>query len=86
MGSEMCIRDRDILVDVRRHWTGVEVLDGGTEARIRPGTSFAIHSDATTILGWEMLKLVRQLQSGTTAIQTQRGFSHGSRWRRPRQR
>ncbi|MFF5538725.1 FAD-binding and (Fe-S)-binding domain-containing protein [Streptomyces cinerochromogenes] len=29
----------DILVDVRRHWTGVEVLDGGAEARIRPGTT-----------------------------------------------
>jgi D-lactate dehydrogenase len=27
-----------ILVDVRRHWTGVEVLDGGTRARVRPGT------------------------------------------------
>ncbi|WP_406433421.1 FAD-binding and (Fe-S)-binding domain-containing protein [Streptomyces sp. NBC_01589] len=30
---------KDILVDVRRHWTGVEVLSGGTEARIRPGTT-----------------------------------------------
>ncbi|MFG2287905.1 FAD-binding and (Fe-S)-binding domain-containing protein [Streptomyces sp. NPDC048595] len=29
----------DILVDVRRHWTGIEVLDGGTRARIRPGTT-----------------------------------------------
>ncbi|MFD9305362.1 FAD-binding and (Fe-S)-binding domain-containing protein [Streptomyces sp. NPDC060048] len=29
----------DILVDVRRHWTGVEVLDGGLRARIRPGTT-----------------------------------------------
>ncbi|WP_327121052.1 FAD-binding oxidoreductase [Streptomyces sp. NBC_01341] len=29
----------DILVDVRRHWTGVEVLDGGSRARIRPGTT-----------------------------------------------
>ncbi|MFI9115480.1 FAD-binding and (Fe-S)-binding domain-containing protein [Streptomyces venezuelae] len=29
----------DILVDVRRHWAGVEVLDGGTRARIRPGTT-----------------------------------------------
>src|SRR5215210_3434435 len=27
-----------ILVDVRRHWSGVEVLDGGTRARVRPGT------------------------------------------------
>jgi D-lactate dehydrogenase len=27
-----------ILVDVRRHWRGVEVLDGGARARIRPGT------------------------------------------------
>src|SRR3954464_3351562 len=27
-----------ILVDVRRHWTGLEVLDGGARARIRPGT------------------------------------------------
>lgn len=30
---------KDILVDVRRHWTGVEVLDGGTKARIGPGTT-----------------------------------------------
>ncbi|GAB7029717.1 FAD-binding and (Fe-S)-binding domain-containing protein [Streptomyces sp. NPDC021749] len=29
----------DILVDVRRHWTGIEVLDGGARARIRPGTT-----------------------------------------------
>ncbi|MER6387958.1 FAD-binding and (Fe-S)-binding domain-containing protein [Streptomyces sp. NPDC001523] len=29
----------DILVDVRRHWSGVEVLDGGLRARIRPGTT-----------------------------------------------
>ncbi|MFE8915333.1 FAD-binding and (Fe-S)-binding domain-containing protein [Streptomyces globisporus] len=29
----------DILVDVRRHWTGVEVLDGGARARILPGTT-----------------------------------------------
>jgi D-lactate dehydrogenase len=27
-----------ILVDVRRHWSGVEVLDGGTRARVKPGT------------------------------------------------
>jgi D-lactate dehydrogenase len=27
-----------ILVDVRRHWTGVEVLDDGARARLRPGT------------------------------------------------
>ena len=27
-----------ILVDVRRHWGGVEVLDGGARARVRPGT------------------------------------------------
>ena len=27
-----------ILVDVRRHWSGVEVLDGGAHARVRPGT------------------------------------------------
>ncbi|PBC65431.1 FAD-binding oxidoreductase [Streptomyces sp. Tue6028] len=31
----------DILVDVRRHWTGVEVLDGGARARIAPGTTVA---------------------------------------------
>lgn len=30
---------KDILVDVRRHWTGVEVLDGGAQARIKPGTT-----------------------------------------------
>jgi D-lactate dehydrogenase len=29
----------DILVDVRRHWTGVEVLNGGAQVRIRPGTT-----------------------------------------------
>lgn len=29
----------DILVDVRRHWTGIDVLDGGARARIRPGTT-----------------------------------------------
>ncbi|MET7523341.1 FAD-binding and (Fe-S)-binding domain-containing protein [Streptomyces sp900116325] len=29
----------DILVDVRHHWTGVEVLDDGAQARIRPGTT-----------------------------------------------
>ncbi|MFJ7156434.1 FAD-binding and (Fe-S)-binding domain-containing protein [Streptomyces sp. NPDC101118] len=29
----------DILVDVRRHWSGVEVLDEGRRARIRPGTT-----------------------------------------------
>jgi D-lactate dehydrogenase len=27
-----------IMVDVRRHWSGVEVLDDGARARIRPGT------------------------------------------------
>src|SRR3954451_11404188 len=27
-----------ILADVRRHWRGVEVLDGGDRARLRPGT------------------------------------------------
>ncbi|MFE2502558.1 FAD-binding and (Fe-S)-binding domain-containing protein [Streptomyces rubiginosohelvolus] len=29
----------DILVDVRRHWTDVEVLDDGARARILPGTT-----------------------------------------------
>jgi D-lactate dehydrogenase len=29
----------DILVDVRQHWAGVEVLDDGAHARIRPGTT-----------------------------------------------
>ncbi|MGP3987095.1 FAD-binding and (Fe-S)-binding domain-containing protein [Streptomyces sp. 3N207] len=29
----------DILVDVRRHWAGVEVLAEGRQARIRPGTT-----------------------------------------------
>lgn len=29
----------DILVDVRHHWRGIEVLDGGARARIRPGTT-----------------------------------------------
>src|SRR5207344_613721 len=27
-----------ILVDVRRHWSGVEVLDDGARARVKPGT------------------------------------------------
>jgi D-lactate dehydrogenase len=27
-----------ILVDVRRHWRGVEVLDGGDRVRVKPGT------------------------------------------------
>ncbi|ORT60831.1 FAD-binding and (Fe-S)-binding domain-containing protein [Streptomyces sp. CB03238] len=31
----------DILVDVRRHWAGIEVLDGGARARVRPGTTVA---------------------------------------------
>ncbi|WP_328581197.1 FAD-binding and (Fe-S)-binding domain-containing protein [Streptomyces sp. NBC_00370] len=31
----------DILVDVRRHWTGVEVLDDGARARVSPGTTVA---------------------------------------------
>ncbi|MFJ3204081.1 FAD-binding and (Fe-S)-binding domain-containing protein [Streptomyces sp. NPDC086989] len=31
----------DILVDVRRHWAGVEVLEEGRRARIRPGTTVA---------------------------------------------
>ncbi|WP_328697707.1 FAD-binding and (Fe-S)-binding domain-containing protein [Streptomyces sp. NBC_00342] len=29
----------DILVDVRHHWAGIEILDGGARARIRPGTT-----------------------------------------------
>ncbi|MFI5618842.1 FAD-binding and (Fe-S)-binding domain-containing protein [Streptomyces sp. NPDC051567] len=29
----------DILVDVRRHWSGTEVLENGLRARIRPGTT-----------------------------------------------
>ncbi|MFE6836752.1 FAD-binding and (Fe-S)-binding domain-containing protein [Streptomyces sp. NPDC057705] len=29
----------DILVDVRRHWAGIEVLEEGRRARIRPGTT-----------------------------------------------
>ncbi|MBM4792358.1 FAD-binding oxidoreductase [Streptomyces sioyaensis] len=29
----------DILVEVRRHWSGIEVLDDGARARIRPGTT-----------------------------------------------
>jgi D-lactate dehydrogenase len=27
-----------VLVDVRRHWRGIEVLDGGLRARVKPGT------------------------------------------------
>jgi D-lactate dehydrogenase len=37
---------QDILVDVRRHWTGVEVLDGGARARIKPGTTVG-HANIT---------------------------------------
>ncbi|MGW7435071.1 FAD-binding and (Fe-S)-binding domain-containing protein [Streptomyces sp. NPDC054849] len=29
----------DVLVDVRRHWAGIEVLEEGRRARIRPGTT-----------------------------------------------
>ncbi|GGT91068.1 FAD-binding and (Fe-S)-binding domain-containing protein [Streptomyces violascens] len=29
----------DILVDVRRHWAGIEVLDDGLRARVLPGTT-----------------------------------------------
>ncbi|WP_335935519.1 FAD-binding and (Fe-S)-binding domain-containing protein [Streptomyces sp. PTD5-9] len=29
----------DILVDVRHHWAGIEVLDDGARARVRPGTT-----------------------------------------------
>ena len=36
----------DILVDVRRHWTGAEVLDGGAHARIKPGTTLG-HANIT---------------------------------------
>ncbi|CAL9372449.1 hypothetical protein SUDANB120_00891 [Streptomyces sp. enrichment culture] len=31
----------DVLVDVRRHWAGVEVLEEGRRIRIRPGTTVA---------------------------------------------
>ena len=37
---------RDILVDVRRHWTGVEVLNKGAQARIKPGTTLG-HANIT---------------------------------------
>ncbi|MDQ8707093.1 FAD-binding and (Fe-S)-binding domain-containing protein [Streptomyces sp. LHD-70] len=36
----------DILVDVRRHWAGVEVLDDGARARIGPGTT-VVRANAT---------------------------------------
>ncbi|TJZ58720.1 FAD-binding oxidoreductase [Streptomyces piniterrae] len=36
----------DILVDVRRHWAGIEVLDDGARARIRPGTT-VLRANAT---------------------------------------
>ncbi|WP_406492241.1 FAD-binding oxidoreductase [Streptomyces sp. NBC_00846] len=36
----------DILVDVRHHWAGIEVLDGGARARIRPGTTI-LRANAT---------------------------------------
>jgi D-lactate dehydrogenase len=37
---------KDILIDVRRHWTGVEVLNGGAQARIKPGTTVG-HANIT---------------------------------------
>ncbi len=36
----------DILVDVRRHWSGIEVLDDGRQARIQPGTT-VVRANAT---------------------------------------
>ncbi|MFF8712886.1 FAD-binding and (Fe-S)-binding domain-containing protein [Streptomyces sp. NPDC015184] len=36
----------DILVDVRHHWAGIEVLDDGARARIRPGTT-VLRANAT---------------------------------------
>lgn len=36
----------DILIDVRKHWAGVEVLDDGARARIRPGTT-VVRANAT---------------------------------------
>ncbi|MFD9605166.1 FAD-binding and (Fe-S)-binding domain-containing protein [Streptomyces sp. NPDC059970] len=36
----------DILVDVRRHWAGIEVLEDGAQARIRPGTT-VLRANAT---------------------------------------
>lgn len=36
----------DILVDVRRHWSGVAVLDDGARARIGPGTT-VVRANAT---------------------------------------
>ncbi|MFC7304585.1 FAD-binding and (Fe-S)-binding domain-containing protein [Streptomyces monticola] len=36
----------DILVDVRKHWAGVEVLDDGKRARIGPGTT-VVRANAT---------------------------------------
>ncbi|MBC9717487.1 FAD-binding oxidoreductase [Streptomyces sp. TRM66268-LWL] len=36
----------DILVDVRKHWAGIEVLDDGLRARIQPGTT-VVRANAT---------------------------------------
>ncbi|WP_369213086.1 FAD-binding and (Fe-S)-binding domain-containing protein [Streptomyces flavofungini] len=36
----------DILVDVRKHWSGIEVLGAGERARIRPGTT-VVRANAT---------------------------------------
>ncbi|GAA1372099.1 FAD-binding and (Fe-S)-binding domain-containing protein [Streptomyces beijiangensis] len=36
----------DILVDVRRHWAGIEVLEDGARARIQPGTTI-VRANAT---------------------------------------
>ncbi|WP_406067613.1 FAD-binding oxidoreductase [Streptomyces sp. NBC_01020] len=36
----------DILVDVRRHWSGIEVMDDGARARIQPGTT-VVRANAT---------------------------------------
>ncbi|MCP3754238.1 FAD-binding and (Fe-S)-binding domain-containing protein [Streptomyces sp. TBY4] len=38
----------DILVDVRRHWAGVEVLEEGLRARIQPGTTVVRANAALT--------------------------------------
>lgn len=36
----------DILVDVRKHWAGIEVIGGGEQARIAPGTT-VLRANAT---------------------------------------
>jgi D-lactate dehydrogenase len=41
----------DILIDVRKNWAGIEVLEGGKYARIKPGTIVAAANKALSAYG-----------------------------------